>query len=162
MVFLFVLFSVFSPLSACVCLCLYYFGGPTVECHLLKMFVGKCWVCWIYLGPTDPFEHCNCLRGTQHSTSQLKETCFQKMCFFLWTCWICWICSKAFQKCFFLQTCGICWICWMVLELTDRFWTPQLPGRDPTFNITAERSLFFKCASVCGMLNMLNMFKSLS
>ena len=55
------------------------------------------------------------------------------------------------KKCFFLRKCWICWICWMFLELTDPFWTPQLPEGGTTFNITAERSIFFKkCASFCG------------
>ena len=79
---LFVLFSVFSHPSACVCLCLQSFWGSTIECHLL-----------------------------------------QKVRFFLGKYWI-------------------CWICWMFLELTDPFWTPQLPEGDPTFNITAYQ----KCA----------------
>ena len=35
-------------------------------------------------------------------------------------------------------------------ELTDPFWTPQVPERNPTFNITAERSIFTKNASFCG------------
>ena len=40
---------------------------------------------------------------------------------------------------------------------------PQLPGRDPTFNITAERSILSKKSLLSAeMLNMLNMFKSLS
>ena len=47
-------------------------------------------------------------------------------------------------------------------NLQTPLWTPQLPEEDPTINIRAERSIFPKCASFWGMLNVLNMFESLS
>ena len=130
-----------------------------------------------------PFEHPNCLEGTRHWTLQLKE--YSPNCvYFLRKCWICWICSKAFLKTRIDSFCGNveCWILWMLLELTDPFWTPQLLGRDPTFNITAER-VFSKMFIFCGdveyveylqklvsknvllsgeMLNILNMFLELA
>ena len=101
----------------------------------------------------------------RESTLQLKEAFFRKMCFFLRKCWICWICSKASLKmCFFLRKCWISWVCWMFLELTGPFWTPQLPeGEHNIQHYSWKNHLFQKNVLLSAdMLNMLNMFESLS
>ena len=105
-------------------------------------FLQKCWACWLFLELSDPFRTPQLPEGDPTFNITVLKTFFQ---------------NKMFLSAEMLNTLSMftslflrkivlrkCWIGWMFLELTNPFWTPQVPEGNPTFNITTERNILQK------------------